>query len=444
MAKFLRVASLSLLSSLVALLTFGDEVDSKKAASAAPTPWLMSEAFAIPKECCNQGSGYFSIVTGKNQRIYVGAAKYGENSYLVEFDPPSGEMRVAVDTHKEIGVDLKGFAAQSKIHTRNNVGPSGRIYFGTKQGYTQGTETWRDYPGGYPMVYDPQTEKTRVYPIPIPNQGIISVTPDEARGVAYISTCSDGQPAPSSHFMILDLEKGTYRDLLDCDHIFAFIVVDWLGRAYHPIRGGDIARYDPRSDRLDRLRQTIDGAPPTPESLLALDDPHPINWDISPDGKTLYAVAMSGDRLYAYDLTAEGETLPGRSLGRLLPDARATDCRAMCVGPAGEVCVAVTGHYGEFSNVLHLVTYRPGDASPRDRGAVAISNPDYTAFTDQAGAQLPFHHGQRKTEDGVTTTVFVILGVTQAADGSVYILSLCPYTLQRLSPAVLARVPNSR
>ena len=51
--------------------------------------------------------------------------------------------------------------------------------------------------------------------------------------------------------------------------MYAFIVVDHLGRAYHPILGGDIARYDPRTDKLTRLKQTIDGQPPTAESLLA-------------------------------------------------------------------------------------------------------------------------------------------------------------------------------
>ena len=46
-------------------------------------------------------------------------------------------MKAVVDTHKEIGTTATGFAAQAKIHTRNNVGTSGKIYFGTKQGRPQ-------------------------------------------------------------------------------------------------------------------------------------------------------------------------------------------------------------------------------------------------------------------------------------------------------------------
>src|SRR5436305_15181479 len=94
-------------------------------------PWLPATAYAVPKETTNQGSGYFSLVAGHNGRLYIGTAKYGENSFLVEFDPKTKTMKVVVDTHKAIGTTAKGFAAQSKIHTRNHVGAYGKIYFGT-------------------------------------------------------------------------------------------------------------------------------------------------------------------------------------------------------------------------------------------------------------------------------------------------------------------------
>ncbi len=55
------------------------------AAQPADEPWLWSTAYAIPKHTTNQGSGYFSIIEGHNGRLYIGTAKYGENSYLVEF-----------------------------------------------------------------------------------------------------------------------------------------------------------------------------------------------------------------------------------------------------------------------------------------------------------------------------------------------------------------------
>lgn len=51
-------------------------------------------------------------------------------------------MRVVFDTHKLVGLPLTptGYAAQAKLHTRNFVGPSGKIYVGSKQGYPNKAE----------------------------------------------------------------------------------------------------------------------------------------------------------------------------------------------------------------------------------------------------------------------------------------------------------------
>ena len=411
--------------------------------------WLWSTAYAIPKDTTSEGSGYFSIVDGHNRKLYIGTAKYGFNAYLVEFDPATKQMNIAVDCMKEIGSTATGFAAQAKIHTRNNVGQSGRIYFGTKQGYPKEGEKRSDYLGGYPMVFDSATGKTRVYEIPVKHQGIISVTPDESRGVAYISTCSDERPIESTHFMVLDLAKGTYRDLLDCRHMYAFIVVDHKGRAYHPILGGEIARFDPTTDKLERLQQTIaglslprdgrqspgsstDAQDAGPHALLAHPESHPINWDISPDKKTLWSVAMSGNQLYSYELTGDGLTLAGKSHGPLIAMATATDCRAMCAGPDGTVWMGVAATFGKRGQFLHLVSYKPGAAACVDHGPIAIKNPDYTEFKDANGKDLPWHHGVHRVADGTLLPRYTIMGVCAAKDGTVYVTTLYPFTLHAM------------
>jgi len=403
----------------------------------SPQKWLEATAYVVPKETATEGEGYFSIIEGLNRRLYIGTHANAVNSWLVEFDPKPKKMSIVVDAHKAIGVDLKGFGSQSKIHTRNNVGASGKVYFGTKQGYPSKDEKREDYPGGYPMVYDPATGQTKVYPIPVPHHGINSITPDESRGVAYISTCSDHRPGPGENaiFLKLDLKTGKYRTLLDTEHYYGFIVVDYLGRAYHPILGGDIARYDPRSDKLERLKQTIDGKPPTPESRLALTKPgpDPINWDISPDGKTLYSQPLGGNSLFVYDLTATGDVLPGRALGELISGAKSTDCRAMCVGPSGTAWVAVTEKTDE-GQLLHLVRHRASDKSPVDLGAVSIRNPDFTEFTDHEGKPLPFHAGFFKNKEGRFVNRYVILGVCEARDGNVYIMAMHPYSVLQITP----------
>lgn len=400
-------------------------------------PWLMARAWKLPTEYTNQESGYFSIVAGHDDRLYVGTAKYGVNAYLLEFDPVSQKTRMVMDVHQVIKLQGQGYAAQAKLHTRNNVGASGKIYVGSKQGYPEKGEHRCDYPGGYVLIHDPKTGKNEHYGIAKARHGIISVMPDEARGVAYVSTCSDDRPIDHTHFMILDLKTRTYRDLGDMEHAYAFIVLDHEGRAYHPVRGGTIARYDPKSDKLERLSVTIDGKAP---SRVFTKDDCILNWETSPDRKTLYAVEMSTNALYSFDLTATGTTLPGRRIGALLSGGeklRTTDCRAMCVGPDGTVWAAVTEGGLSVGPRLHLVSYRPGTKVPRDHGPVGIANPNFTTFTDDKGKAKPWHHTMRKAKDG-TLTPWAPMGVCATKDGSVYVFTIAPLTLLRFSKEQLA------
>lgn len=400
--------------------------------STEPEAWLLSDAYLIPSQYTSEESGYFSLIEGLDGRIYIGTAKYGDNAFLMEFDPKSRSMQMVLDAEKEIGVDRTGFAAQAKFHTRNNVSESGKIYLGTKQGYPQNGESAEDYLGGYPMVFDPQTRTTRVYDIPVPHHGIISITPDESRGVAYLSTCSDERPIESTHFMILNLETGEYRDLIDCRHMYAFIVVDALGRAYHPMLGGKIARYDPRSDSLEQLTQTIDGQPPTAESLLAHPESHPINWDISPDRKTLYCIAMSSNQLIAYDLTQEGDTLEGRSLGPLIADATSTDCRAMAVARDGTVWAGIAATFPDQGTSLRVVSWKPTHQSMVDHGPIAIGSIEGLELQDANGQTKPWHHGIEVRSDGRLVPRYVIMGICPASDGVVYMTTLYPFTLHAI------------
>jgi sugar lactone lactonase YvrE len=416
----------------VLLLALSGMSVSLAAADTKPA-WLLGQAYKIPSEYTNQESGYFSIVEGKNGRLYIGSAKYGVNAYLIEFDPKSAAMKMVVDVHKVIGFEAKGFAAQSKIHTRNNVGASGKIYVGSKQGYPDKTEKRTDYLGGYVLTYDPSSGKSEHFGIAQKYHGIISVTPDESRGVAYVSTCDDARPVESSHFMVLDLKSKTYRDLGDMEHSYAFIVLDHKGRAYHPIRGGKIARFDPDADKVDRLDITVDGEAPGKEFTK---DQCILNWEVSPDHKTLYAVEMSTNALYSFDLTATGDKVPGKRLGDLLPDAKRTDCRALCVAPDGRVWAAVKDMARPEGEVCHLVGYKAGDRAPHDFGPVGIANPDYTTLTDANGKPKPWHHTLRKEKDG-TLTPWQPLGICAASDGSVYVLTLAPFTLLRFDAAKL-------
>jgi hypothetical protein len=395
-----------------------------------PQRWLMGKAFHVPSEYTNQESGYFSIIEGKDGKLYIGTAKYGVNAYLIEFNPLSGAMRMVCDVHRAIMSMLRGFAAQAKIHTRNNVGQlTGKIYFGSKQGYPEKGEKRTDYPGGYVLTYDPKTGETENFGLPQKHFGIISVTPDEERGLCYISTCDDGRPIENSHFMVLDLKTKKYRDLGNCQHSYAFIVTDAMGRAYHPVRGGKVMRYDPKADKVENLQVTVDDQE-APKAITK--DGAILNWDWSPDRKTMFCVEMSTNQLYEFFLLSGRDKIPGKSRGPLLANAKATDCRGMCVDAKGKVWMAVTEQQRPGGALCHLVSYMPGDKAPRDHGPVGIANPDYVKLTDENGKAKPWHHTLRKEKDG-TLTPWQPLGIAASADGSVNILTIAPLSVIRFT-----------
>jgi len=390
--------------------------------------WLLAKAYKLPSEYTNQESGYFSIIEGHNGKLYIGAAKYGVDAYLLEFDPKTEKTRMAMDVHQVIGSKASGFAAQAKIHTRNNVGAlTGKIYVGSKQGYPEKGESRDLYKGGYVLTHDPATGGNEHFGIPKAGQGVISVMPDEENGLCYVSTCSDDRPIDHTHFMVLDLKTKGYTDLGDMEHAYAFIVLDEEHRALHPVRGGMVARYDPTTKTLDKLSMTVDGRP-VPKELSK--DGAIQNWDATADRKALYCVELSTNQLYKFDLTAAGDALPGTSVGKLLPAAKTTDCRALAVAPDGTAWMAVTEQGRPEGPLMHLVSYSPGDAAPKDHGPVGIKNPGYVTLTGPDGKPKPWHHTLRKEKDG-TLTPWQPLGIAAARDGTPYVVTLAPFTLLR-------------
>jgi hypothetical protein len=180
---------------------------------------------------------------------------------------------------------------------------------------------------------------------------------------------------------------------------------------------------------------------------------------------------MSGNALFSYDLTATGDVLAGHNRGQLIEGAKATDCRALCIGLDGTVWAGINvtlpdpDHPGQnLPDRLHLVSYYPGDAKrvggdpgdakpvggqtgdgqsgagrsaderPVDHGPIAISNPDYTQFVDKDSQPLKYHHGVERLKDGTLAPRYVVMGICAASDGLVYVTTLYPFTLHALKP----------
>ncbi len=208
--------------------------------------YLPAKAYHVLPETHNNESGYSSLCIGKNGKVYIGTTKYGVNAYLVEFDPVTERQRIVIDANKVTGATGTGYAAQAKIHTPNFVGPSGKIYVGTKQGYASKEDIANNvkYPGGYVIVYDPATDTAESLGMPVPGLGVIDVVADEARGLIYVCTCEEG------HWMLYNIATKTYRNLGVELSAFMTTLIDADGRAHVITRDFQLATYDPASDRV--------------------------------------------------------------------------------------------------------------------------------------------------------------------------------------------------
>jgi sugar lactone lactonase YvrE len=405
--------------------------DAPKEPAKPPFAYAWGTAYHILPGTHTDESGYFSLCEGKNGKVYVGTAAYGLNAYLIEFDPKTGKQRIVVDVNKVCGLTTPTtptYAAQSKIHTRNHVAPSGKIYVGSKQGYRRGKDDTADYPGGYVVVYDPEKDTSENFGIPFKGEGVNDVTADEKAGLAYVVTCED------HHWMILDLKTKKYREPDANLRLtpYAQTLIDNAGRAVVITRDFKLARFDPATNKLEVVSLASSG-----KAVGAADDKlGPACWAITPDAKTAYLVRMSDSTLFRIDLTANGPMVPVTDLGRMI-EGKGFDSRgSLIVGTDGKVHaiyrVDNTTKFGA-GYLHHLVTHDPATKKMTDRGVLAVKNADWFDFgPGKDGKPKPWSHGFHKLPDGTYTPLHAHMALAQARDGTFYATIIYPFTLLRI------------
>lgn len=458
--------TIRMLGAVVAGLVCLTQVPAEESVPATHVPpqglkYLWAKAYHVPPETTTEESGYFSLCEGKDGKIYIGTAAYGRNAYLVGFDPSTEKMSVVVDAHKVAGLPLEptGYAAQSKIHTRNFVGPSGTIYFGTKQGYPTAEEKKTGkiatYRGGFVMSYDPATGSATNLGMPMPlgdprlpadaktfgaitdaeGEGVIDVAADEARGLIYAITCEH-------EFWMLHDAKAPERGwrllgpILDGQ---PNTLIDGHGRATALTKDGRVARYDPGTDKVTVDPFFLDGKPlreAVGEKVTCPD------WRLAADGRTAYLQYLNDARLFRIDFGGRaGRTVKGKTVGIRLEGKRPDSRGSLSIAPDGRLysAIRVDNATGFGKGYLHhLVRYDPGRERMEDLGVFAVRNPGFYDFegpraVNPDGSQRP-RHGFHRLPDGTLTPLHNILAMIVARDGTVYATVLYPFTLLRLDP----------
>ena len=348
------------------------------------------------------------------------------NAFLVEFDPQTEKQRIVVDTNKVCGLTATGYAAQAKIHTKNFVGPSGKIYIGSKQGYRLTKDDTAEYPGGYAMIYDPATDNTENLGMPYPGDGVIDITADESRGLVYIVTCEH------QHWMLYDMKTKKFRELGPILYGQPSTLVDAKGRAHALTKDGHIARYNPNTGKVTIEPFLLDGTPMTPAKMS-----NP-TWNLAADGRTAYLIYMSDSRLMKLDLGGdEGQPVQAKTLGPML-EGEAPDSRgSLSIAPDGRVYTVIRIHNktGFGAGYLHYLNrYDPSTGKMENLGVLAVKNPEYhkSATLGPDGKPKPWTHGFHTLPDGTLTPLHPHMAMIVTADNTVYVTIIYPFTLLKI------------
>ncbi|MDB6173876.1 MAG: hypothetical protein JWL59_3187 [Chthoniobacteraceae bacterium] len=386
--------------------------------------YVPATAFYIMPETTSEESGYFSLSESLDGAIHIGTAKYNHNAFLVEFDPKTGKQQIVLDTNKTCGLSASGYAAQAKLHTRNFVGPSGRVYVGSKQGYRAKDDT-SDYPGGYVMVYDPRSGHSENLGMPLPGQGIIDVVADESRDRIYAVTCEE------QHWMIGKLAGTSWKELGPLLTPFATTLVDSRGVASSITKEFELAQYDPATERITSRPIMVGGQRWTRADNNAI----PI-WQLDPDGRHAWLTLMNDPTLLCIDLQSAGEHANAENCGRFI-EGKNPDCRsALTIHPDGRIyaLVRIDNTTGFGTGYLHhLVRYDPVARKHEDLGVLKVRNPDYFDWTPGPdGKAKPWTHGFHRLPDGTLTPLHAHLALLAARDGTLYATVLYPFTLLKI------------
>jgi len=213
-----------------------------------------------PVDTTTEASGYTAIEVGKDGRVYVGSARYGDYAWLLRFDPAKKPlwMEKVVGMRELTGERREGINTQGKIHAKIVVGGDGKVWFASKQAHEvfdtrPEYEDADGYPGGHLCWYDPKTGFSRSVGILKQREGLMAGAIDDARGKLYYRS------EPRNHFLVYDIKTGEVRDRGNVGGIGRYMAMDDRGRVYLVGRGQNLCRYDPATDLVDDLAVEVQG-----------------------------------------------------------------------------------------------------------------------------------------------------------------------------------------
>jgi sugar lactone lactonase YvrE len=273
---------------------------------------------------------FSALAEGPDGRVYAGtcnAVKIGAR--LIAFDPRTRKQEILADMQDVCGETGSRTFPQSKIHSQICFDSRGVAWFGTHSydwiHVEQFTKSPEDYTGGHLVTYDTRSRKSTDLGILVAHESIMSLALAEGAGKVYCIL------QPTGRFVVYDIAT---RQVSDKGRILGYptrtIVALRDGRAFTFTVTGDVVRYSPGTDQLERLGVHV----PLFGAETDRKDNLPFSLAVSADEKCIYGTGWTSGLLFEYrpDDGPQGRI---RALGVAFGDETVP-------GHRRELCIAVT------------------------------------------------------------------------------------------------------
>ena len=302
-------------------------------------------------------------------------------SYLYEFNPQTGALRLMADLFKSLGLK-PGQYGHGKVHSGIHDADDGWLYFSTYWGKHREVEAafGPDYNGSLLLRFHPDQRELQNLGAIVPKQGLPASHFDRARGLLYFYAVYDNNLAVYD----IGARKRIFLGGKDLIAGRRAMMRDAQGRVYTSGADGRLVRFDPRTRELSVTPIDLGNLPAgsgRKDGTLRASLPNPL-----PDG-TMAGMTANG-RLFLVDLANERLTDLGANFGDGHYNA------VMVASPDGQYLYYLPGAHGGASRIgCPVVRF-----DIQKRKAIVIA---YLAETlQQHGYQLGGSYNLQITRDG--------------------------------------------
>jgi hypothetical protein len=368
-----------------------------------------------PQGTTTDGSGYTAIEMGKDGKVYVGAARYGDYAWLLRFDPAAKPlfMDKVVSMRQLTGERKSGIHTQGKIHAKIVVAADGRVWFASKQAHEifdtrpEYGEDADGFPGGHLCYFDPKTGFSRSVGILKKQEGLMGGVIDDARGKLYYRS------EPKNVFLVYDIATGEVRERGHVGAACRYMAMDKNGCVYTVGRGATLCRYDPATDYVEDLAIKVAGEG-------GYDSPYVLA--MGPNGK-LYGVGTAHPWIMEFDIAnARPGPLPEVIMRNIAPAAPPGY-------PVQDIHAAIFGKDGKL--YFPLNTTGPLEKDGKAEAHLRIMRFDpASGKTETVGVPRLVDFDEEKVKHVYTRPakfrLIYMQGAAVGADGSLYLMGIYP------------------